>query len=107
MVRFVDLQSQRIISFHGQIDTETSLDQLLVETSVAACFQQSIAFDTKPHIKFLLRSLEGLTSQFTSLDASKPWLLFWIFNSLDLMTYKVSNDMKARLLRLNLELYPL
>ncbi|KAI8833214.1 terpenoid cyclases/protein prenyltransferase alpha-alpha toroid [Chytridium lagenaria] len=37
------------------------------------------------HIKFLRSGLNGLKKGFVSLDASKPWLIYWIIHSLDLL----------------------
>jgi hypothetical protein len=37
------------------------------------------------HISFLVRALDGLSSSYASLDASRPWLLYWTLHSLDLL----------------------
>lgn len=39
----------------------------------------------RKHIAWLKRGLEQLGEGYTSLDASKPWLCFWILHSLDLL----------------------
>lgn len=41
--------------------------------------------DRDAHIRFLLKGLGTLSRGFTSLDASKPWICYWILHSLDLM----------------------
>eukprot|EP01121_Diplochlamys_sp_Union-15-3_P002136 TRINITY_DN11856_c0_g1_i1.p1 TRINITY_DN11856_c0_g1~~TRINITY_DN11856_c0_g1_i1.p1 ORF type:complete len:352 (-),score=62.13 TRINITY_DN11856_c0_g1_i1:9-1064(-) len=37
------------------------------------------------HVPYLLNSLEGLSAGFQALDASKPWLIYWILHSLELL----------------------
>ncbi|CAM9224600.1 unnamed protein product [Phaeothamnion confervicola] len=37
------------------------------------------------HVAFLLRGLESLGSGYVSLDASRPWITYWILHSLDLL----------------------
>eukprot|EP00033_Pygsuia_biforma_P004041 GCRY01004426.1.p1 GENE.GCRY01004426.1~~GCRY01004426.1.p1 ORF type:complete len:471 (-),score=90.40 GCRY01004426.1:104-1516(-) len=37
------------------------------------------------HIAFLNQNLKGLSAAYESLDASQPWLLYWITHSLDLL----------------------
>jgi protein farnesyltransferase subunit beta len=37
------------------------------------------------HVGYLLRSLDGLSSSHASLDASRPWLVYWALQSLDLL----------------------
>ena len=37
------------------------------------------------HVKFLLKGLDQLRSGFVSLDASKPWIIYWILHALHLL----------------------
>lgn len=37
------------------------------------------------HISYLQRSLNGLKSSFTGLDASQTWLMYWTFNALAIL----------------------
>ena len=49
-----------------------------------------LVFDKPNHIQYLYRGINGLSRGYTSLDASQPWLLYWIFNSLDLLGEDIS-----------------
>lgn len=44
------------------------------------------------HVKYLKRGLFSLPSAFTSLDASHPWLLYWILHSLTLLGYELTAE---------------
>jgi protein farnesyltransferase subunit beta len=52
--------------------------------------------ERKRHIAYLKRGLNGLGRWGSSLDASKPWLVYWIFHSLDLLEYKFDDALIAR-----------
>ena len=47
------------------------------------------------HAKFLMTSVEGLGSGYQALDASKPWMSYWILHSLDLMKVEITEKMKS------------
>lgn len=55
-----------------------------------------IQLERKRHIEYLKRGLNGLGRWGSSLDASKPWLVYWIFHSLDLLEYKFDSNLIAR-----------
>ncbi|KAI1387428.1 terpenoid cyclases/Protein prenyltransferase [Hypoxylon trugodes] len=42
------------------------------------------------HIKFLRKHLDGLPSGYVTLDASRPWVLYWCLNGLSLLGYDIS-----------------
>ncbi|KAJ3271910.1 hypothetical protein HDV01_006124 [Terramyces sp. JEL0728] len=53
----------------------------------------------KKHIRYLNSVLdEGLSKWFVALDASKPWLIYWIFHSLDLLGSEIDLSLKERAL---------
>ena len=37
------------------------------------------------HVLYLIKGLRGLGHSYVCLDASRPWLVYWIINSLDLL----------------------
>ncbi|KAI8646937.1 terpenoid cyclases/protein prenyltransferase alpha-alpha toroid [Parasitella parasitica] len=55
-----------------------------------------IQLERENHIDYLKKGLSGLGSWGSSLDASKPWLVYWIFHSLDLLEYKFDDALIAR-----------
>ena len=84
-------------------ETETSLDQYYVETTVSASFDTEIPFPRQNHINYLLAALNGLNSRFVGLDASKPWcflyndrLVYWILHALDLLGYTLTEELQSR-----------
>ncbi|XP_025104033.1 protein farnesyltransferase subunit beta-like isoform X2 [Pomacea canaliculata] len=44
------------------------------------------------HREFLLKGLKTLSQSYQCLDASRPWLCYWIVHSLDLLEYHVSEE---------------
>lgn len=42
------------------------------------------------HREYLLSGLRGLSSSYVSLDASRPWLIYWIMHSLELLKVDLS-----------------
>ncbi|KAL7622274.1 CAAX farnesyltransferase (FTase) subunit beta [Parahypoxylon ruwenzoriense] len=47
--------------------------------------------DRERHIRFLRKHLGKLPSQYVSLDASRPWMLYWCLNGLSLLGTDVSS----------------
>ncbi|KAJ3040696.1 hypothetical protein HDV00_010589 [Rhizophlyctis rosea] len=48
------------------------------------------------HVKYLYKGLESLTRGFVSLDASRPWLVYWMLKALDLLGEELSDELKVR-----------
>ncbi|CAI5954273.1 unnamed protein product [Closterium sp. NIES-65] len=48
------------------------------------------------HVRFLLKGLDHLSSSYASLDASRPWLVFWIVHSLALLEHPLDASLAAR-----------
>ncbi len=46
------------------------------------------------HVQFLLHGLSHMAEGYSSLDASRPWLLYWILHPLDLMGERIDDDLK-------------
>ncbi|ORE21973.1 terpenoid cyclases/Protein prenyltransferase [Rhizopus microsporus] len=90
------------------IPTETSIDQKRVEESVLEKYVpyapkntnkqsiEDIRLKRQKHIAYLKRGLNGLDQWASALDASKPWLLYWILHSLDLMEYTFEKELIDR-----------
>ncbi|ORY48617.1 terpenoid cyclases/Protein prenyltransferase [Rhizoclosmatium globosum] len=78
-----------------QTETEDSVFELL-----AQCFPFPssnsvncvIKLSRKSHALFLRKGLVGLSRGFVSLDASKPWILYWILQALDLLDERLSAE---------------
>lgn len=82
------------ISIDGP-ETITSREQVKTEHSVVECFKafflsengpsQGITLDRELHVAWLLRGLMQLPTNFAGLDASRPWFVFWITHSLEML----------------------
>lgn len=71
-----------------EVITETLLEQTQVEEQIKQIYASNTAnpiLCREKHINYLVQSLESLPEYFTSLDASLPWILYWILHSLDLL----------------------
>ncbi|KAI8916556.1 terpenoid cyclases/protein prenyltransferase alpha-alpha toroid [Powellomyces hirtus] len=104
----VDLETDwvdsAVVSFVDDgFPTETSEAQLEVQDSVEPLLDSYKAGTASPvkllrdaHIQYLYKGLEGLGPWFVSLDASRPWLVYWILHSLDLLGEPISKDVASR-----------
>jgi protein farnesyltransferase subunit beta len=50
------------------------------------------------HIAYLLNNLEELPGGFVSLDASRPWIIYWILHSVYLLGKDLSLELKNRII---------
>lgn len=48
------------------------------------------------HIQYCLKGLSYLNENFSYLDASRPWLCYWMLHALDLLDHQLSDDLKSR-----------
>lgn len=58
----------------------------------------SILLDRDEHARYLRIGLNRLSQWLVALDASKPWLTYWILHSLDLLECEISPDLIQRYL---------
>ena len=67
--------------------TVSSEEQKKVEASVALKFSEQTAGKllVDEHLKFLMKGLKNLSSGYECLDASRPWMCYWILHSIDLL----------------------
>ncbi|CAL8143602.1 unnamed protein product [Orchesella dallaii] len=83
--------------------THTYLDQEEVESQIleiylkcnknAAKYKEfEITLQREKHIAFLRRGLKQLSDAYEALDASRPWLCYWILHSLNLLGVKLSKE---------------
>lgn len=88
------------------VSTKTSDEQTEVEESVShiysACHGRTRLKETFPlhrvrHINYLRRGLMVLPENFQCLDASRPWLCYWILHSLNLLGDQIPRDQQLRI----------
>ncbi len=81
------------------MDTPTTRLQAETEALISTTASQANNNKLKKakHDDFLRAPLlAGLNRWFVALDASKPWLIYWILHSLDLLQEEISSDMKDK-----------
>ncbi|XP_076441942.1 protein farnesyltransferase subunit beta-like isoform X2 [Babylonia areolata] len=88
------------------IRTDTSNEQEVVEESCArvySSFRSKLEIfpdipllERNNHKEFLLKGLKHLTQSYECLDASRPWLCYWILHSLDLLDHQLSEEHALR-----------
>ncbi|XP_067940029.1 protein farnesyltransferase subunit beta-like [Watersipora subatra] len=92
--------------------TATTVDQTEVEDDVQGIydiFQDSIAAESdgdtipeqlkirKRHLEsFLMKGLTRLSGSYSCLDASRPWLCFWILHSLELLGVTIPSELQTQ-----------
>ena len=66
---------------------ESVLQQQRVQSQCQACLSLAhpVKLHTTRHISFLKRGLERLSSSYVSLDAARPWIIYWCLNGLALL----------------------
>lgn len=81
------------ISANGE-PTITSRDQLKAENDVTSAFKSflmnagssdGITLDRDLHTAWLTRGLQSLPTNFSGLDASRPWFVFWISHAMEVL----------------------
>lgn len=98
----------RYTSEPPSVQTTTTREQQAVEERCLKLFlahldaggdavrRHTVPFDREKHIAYLLKGLEELPSGFQALDASRPWLCYWILNALDILGHTLSDDLASR-----------
>ncbi|XP_015910439.1 protein farnesyltransferase subunit beta [Parasteatoda tepidariorum] len=91
----------------GGLDTVTSSEQIEVEESVEKCiqaFKNVVEMNPKgpflerdAHLRFLKQGLT-VPSGMEVLDASRPWLCYWILHSIELLGEPIPSDIKSHII---------
>ncbi|XP_039249579.2 protein farnesyltransferase subunit beta-like [Styela clava] len=88
--------------------TKTTVEQQRVEESVLRKLKDFEDFsDLEPgihlkrddHLPYLLKGLERLSEGYECLDASQPWLCYWIVHSLSLLGHELSEQQKSSVVK--------
>ncbi|CAG0917395.1 unnamed protein product [Notodromas monacha] len=83
--------------------TQTTMDQGRVESDVARCYSASMADEAllsrpvlirQAHAQYLRHGLSRLSTSYQHLDSSRPWLVYWILHSLELLEEPISDQTK-------------
>lgn len=81
--------------------TPSSREQRALEEQVSRFYEQSpdsgvdVALDRSRHIRYLQDGLRVLPRGFSSLEAARPWLLYWLTHSLALLGADLPDDISV------------
>jgi len=83
-----------------QFETEALISDVLKLTTASASSNGS-EVELGPlrkgdHVKYICSTMNYLPAPYVSLDASRPWLLFWTIHSLDLLGCALDDETKKR-----------
>eukprot|EP00040_Diaphanoeca_grandis_P044554 m.12730 g.12730 ORF g.12730 m.12730 type:complete len:399 (-) comp9419_c0_seq1:95-1291(-) len=93
---------------HEGKPTNSSREQSRIEDSIAEIWEEQSLLKIAPleklnrelHITYLKKGLLAMPQSFTCLDASRPWLVYWIIHSLDLLGVQLSSEEQSSCLTL-------
>ncbi|KAM8920872.1 protein farnesyltransferase subunit beta-like [Pelodytes ibericus] len=84
------------------VSTVTSVEQKRVEHCVAAIFniyknhaKQPLVLERDIHAHYLRKGLQQLSDSYECLDASRPWLCYWIVHSLSLLNEPIPQSVAS------------
>ncbi|XP_055638155.1 protein farnesyltransferase subunit beta [Toxorhynchites rutilus septentrionalis] len=87
-------------------ESPTTVQQVLTERTIEPLyeqFQKSVAQNPalpklyrNEHARFLMTSLERLSSGYECLDSSRPWLVYWILNAASVLGVKLADSVLCR-----------
>ncbi|KAH7941946.1 hypothetical protein HPB49_018689 [Dermacentor silvarum] len=83
-------------SSEEQKKVEKSVDCFFKATQAAAKLREGCPrLQRERHVAFLMKGLSHLPQAYQDLDASRPWLCYWILHSLELLEVSLYSEMKS------------
>ncbi|VDP92437.1 unnamed protein product [Echinostoma caproni] len=82
----------------GELETEQKVRKAYYE-KLSQWKDEALQLFKAHHINYLTRKLVNLPTSFENLDASQPWLAYWIVHSLRLLNFTISDETKEQLIR--------
>ena len=64
-------------------------------TDIESSLQKNLVLERERTIKFLKKGLLNLSEGYECLDSSRPWILYWILHSLELLDYHVTDQVQV------------
>lgn len=90
-----------------RLPTATSEEQVQVEKNCLKLYriysykdiepsfsQKNLVLERHKTIKFLKKGLSNLSEGYECLDSSRPWILYWVLHSLELLNYHVTDPVQ-------------
>ncbi len=83
------------------LDTSTSAEQLTTEQTLLRTLTTSPPSPPKTlnkaaHTQYIAKSLMSLPAPYVTLDASRPWLMYWCLHGFDLLGVGLDETMKKK-----------
>lgn len=101
-----DLDTNFLRSDDENCRSTSSSEQRNVEKSVLKKYEDYdeysdidplILLNRSEHIAYLTKGLERLSRSYEGLDASQPWICYWIVHSLTLLDHPIEESLKSRI----------
>eukprot|EP01080_Neovahlkampfia_damariscottae_P008431 gene8431-256_t len=99
---------KRKIFKNDDLDTFSSDEQKTIENMMSKYyysyrskqqqFFKSMQLLKNDHIRYIRQALDNLSMGYQSLDASRPWLIYWNVHALDLLGVELEEKMKKRII---------
>ncbi|CAG5106431.1 Oidioi.mRNA.OKI2018_I69.chr1.g2840.t1.cds [Oikopleura dioica] len=84
-------------STESQSATEGKVVRLFQEFVDKLEIQTELRLDVRKHISYASKGLSSLGPAYESLDASRPWIVYWTTHALDLLDVVLSDDKKTEI----------
>mmetsp|Transcript_31034 Transcript_31034/g.69917 ORF Transcript_31034/g.69917 Transcript_31034/m.69917 type:complete len:448 (+) Transcript_31034:46-1389(+) len=81
----VQLECEETLTSEEQQSCEENVIEIFKHALLTARSQEEITLQRKRVVNWLKTGLVGLPPQFAGLDASRPWFVFWISHSLEIL----------------------
>lgn len=101
------LKVRRLKLDNESFETDTSASQVKVEkkveklynqySSIAECDPSFPVLNKKTHLNYIKNHLNVLPQNYECLDSSRPWLCYWLCQSLALLNSELTVDEKSEL----------
>lgn len=99
------LSVKRIVLDDEKIETNTSVSQLQVEKKIsklfelfcskAECDPGAPVLNRENHLTYIRNHMFTIPQNYECLDSSRPWLCYWLCQSLALLNYELSLEEKS------------
>lgn len=96
---FTDDDNFTTLSSEEQKDVEFSVLSKFRDYQENTDIEPLILLNRPSHIAYLKKGLERLSRSYQCLDASQPWLCYWIVHSFTMLDEPIEDSMKSRICR--------
>jgi len=100
-----DVSIDQLLTNDNGLSTHSSIEQQKVEQTVLTNYmklksdsikESQIKLAKSKHLTYLKKGLQRLSTSYECLDASRPWLCFWIVHSLELLKEPMPEEVSEK-----------